>query len=63
MKTKTVIKALCIASAAAALFAQAAAEKVLKLGTVGVLVMPIGDAIATATKHLRWRRSILMMPE
>lgn len=48
MKTKTIFKALCIASAAA-LFAQsAAAEKVLKLGTVGFLGMPIGDAIEQA---------------
>lgn len=48
MKTKTVIKALCIASAAAMFAQSAAAERVLKLGTVGFLGMPIGDAIEQA---------------
>ena len=48
MKTKTVVKALCIASAAAMFAQSAAAEKVLKLGTVGFLGMPIGDAIEQA---------------
>ncbi|MFD1157393.1 TRAP transporter substrate-binding protein [Roseovarius aestuarii] len=45
---KSICKALCLASATA-LFAQSvAAEKVLKLGTVGFLGMPIGDAIDQA---------------
>lgn len=48
MKTKTVIKALCIASAVAMFAQSAAAERVLKLGTVGFLGMPIGDAIEQA---------------
>ena len=48
MRTPSVGKALCIA-AAAVLFAQpVAAEKVLKLGTVGFKGMPIGDAIDQA---------------
>lgn len=48
MKTKSVLKALCLVSAAT-LFAQpAAAGKILKLGTVGFLGMPIGDAIDQA---------------
>ncbi|MEP3278247.1 MAG: TRAP transporter substrate-binding protein [Stappiaceae bacterium] len=48
MRMKSVCRALCIASATV-LFAQtAAAEKVLKLGTVGFLGMPIGDAIDQA---------------
>jgi TRAP-type C4-dicarboxylate transport system substrate-binding protein len=48
MKLKSIGSMLCIASAAA-MFAQTAnAEKVLKLGTVGFLGMPIGDAIAEA---------------
>lgn len=48
MRMKSICKALCLASATA-LFAQAAAaEKVLKLGTVGFLGMPIGDAIDQA---------------
>ncbi len=48
MKLNSIGKALCIASAAL-LFAQpAAAEKVLKLGTVGFVGMPIGDAIDQA---------------
>jgi TRAP-type C4-dicarboxylate transport system substrate-binding protein len=48
MKMKSICKALCIASAAV-LFAQAAAAgKVLKLGTVGFIGMPIGDAIDQA---------------
>ncbi|MBG6207904.1 TRAP-type C4-dicarboxylate transport system substrate-binding protein [Labrenzia sp. EL_126] len=48
MRFETVCKAVCIASTLA-LFAQpAAAEKVLKLGTVGFLGMPIGDAIDQA---------------
>ena len=48
MKMKSICKVFCIASAAA-LFAQSAvAEKALKLGTVGRLGMPIGDAIDQA---------------
>ena len=48
MRIKSICKALCLASATA-LFAQSvAAEKVLKLGTVGFLGMPIGDAIDQA---------------
>lgn len=48
MKMTSVGKTLCIATAVA-LFAQTAvAEKVLKLGTVGRLGMPIGDAIDQA---------------
>ncbi|MFA3916649.1 TRAP transporter substrate-binding protein [Ruegeria hyattellae] len=48
MKITSIGKALCIASVAA-LFAQSAnAETVLKLGTVGRLGMPIGDAIDQA---------------
>lgn len=48
MKMKSAIRTICLASAAT-LFAQsAAAETVLKLGTVGQLGMPIGDAIAEA---------------
>ncbi|WP_299842842.1 TRAP transporter substrate-binding protein [uncultured Roseovarius sp.] len=48
MRMNSICKALCIASVTA-LFAQsAAAEKVLKLGTVGFLGMPIGDAIDQA---------------
>ncbi|SMC10468.1 TRAP transporter substrate-binding protein [Roseovarius aestuarii] len=48
MRMKSICKALCLASATA-LFAQSvAAEKVLKLGTVGFLGMPIGDAIDQA---------------
>ncbi len=48
MRVNSLGKALCIASAAF-LFAQtAAAEKVLKLGTVGFIGMPIGDAIDQA---------------
>jgi TRAP-type C4-dicarboxylate transport system substrate-binding protein len=48
MRITSIGKTLCIATAVA-LFAQtAAAEKVLKLGTVGRLGMPIGDAIDQA---------------
>ena len=48
MKMSSILKAACLASAAA-LFAQpVAAEKVLKLGTVGFIGMPIGDAIDQA---------------
>ena len=48
MRMKSVGKIFCVA-AAMAMFAQsAAAEKVLKLGTVGFLGMPIGDAIDQA---------------
>ncbi|WP_282606427.1 TRAP transporter substrate-binding protein [Pelagibius sp. Alg239-R121] len=48
MRMKSVCKALCIASIAAMFAQPAAAEKVLKLGTVGFLGMPIGDAIDQA---------------
>ena len=48
MKLQTVGKVLCIASALALSAQAAAAEKVLKLGTVGFLGMPIGDAIDQA---------------
>ena len=48
MRMKSVCKALCVASVAALLAQPAAAEKVLKLGTVGFLGMPIGDAIDQA---------------
>ncbi|GAB5469355.1 MAG: TRAP transporter substrate-binding protein [Rhodospirillales bacterium] len=48
MKLHSLCKALCIASAAAFLAQPAAAEKVLKLGTVGFIGMPIGDAIDQA---------------
>lgn len=48
MRMKSVCKALCIASVAALIAQPAAAEKVLKLGTVGFLGMPIGDAIDQA---------------
>ena len=48
MMMKSIGKAICIASVAV-LFAQpAAAQKVLKLGTVGFKGMPIGDAIDQA---------------
>ena len=48
MSLSTILKSACLASAAT-LFAQAAAaEKVLKLGTVGFIGMPIGDAIDQA---------------
>ncbi len=48
MRLSSILKVACLASATA-LFAQAAvAEKVLKLGTVGFLGMPIGDAIDQA---------------
>jgi TRAP-type C4-dicarboxylate transport system substrate-binding protein len=48
MKLKTLGKALCLASALALSAQAASAEKVLKLGTVGFLGMPIGDAIDQA---------------
>ncbi len=41
-------KALCIASVAVLVAQSAAAQKVLKLGTVGFVGMPIGDAIDQA---------------
>lgn len=48
MTFNSILKGLCFA-ATAAMFAQpAAAEKALKLGTVGFLGMPIGDAIDQA---------------
>jgi TRAP-type C4-dicarboxylate transport system substrate-binding protein len=48
MKIKSICKMLCVASSTV-VFAQAAAsETVLKLGTVGFLGMPIGDAIEQA---------------
>ena len=48
MSLSTILKSACLASAAT-LFAQAAAaEKVLKLGTVGFIGMTIGDAIDQA---------------
>ncbi len=48
MRIKSILKVLCILSATT-MFTQAAnAEKVLKLGTVGFLGMPIGDAIDQA---------------
>ena len=48
MRVKSVGKMLCIATAMAMFAQSAAAEKVLKLGTVGFLGMPIGDAIDQA---------------
>lgn len=48
MNLQTVGKVLCVASALAFSAQAAAAEKVLKLGTVGFLGMPIGDAIDQA---------------
>ncbi|WP_306115990.1 MULTISPECIES: TRAP transporter substrate-binding protein [unclassified Roseovarius] len=48
MRMKSICTALCIASATALFAHPAAAEKVLKLGTVGFLGMPIGDAIDQA---------------
>jgi TRAP-type C4-dicarboxylate transport system substrate-binding protein len=48
MKVKSIISSVCIASAIAMVAQSAAAEKVLKLGTVGFLGMPIGDAIEQA---------------
>ncbi|MFK7838246.1 MAG: TRAP transporter substrate-binding protein [Sulfitobacter sp.] len=48
MKLLNVGKVLCLASALALSAQSAAAEKVLKLGTVGFLGMPIGDAIDQA---------------
>lgn len=48
MKVKSILNSVCIASAVAMLAQSAAAEKVLKLGTVGFLGMPIGDAIEQA---------------
>jgi len=50
MKMKTVGKILCVAMATAMFAQSASAEKVLKLGTVGRLGMPIGDAIDQALK-------------
>ena len=48
MGLKSVGKILCLASALALSAGTASAEKVLKLGTVGFLGMPIGDAIDQA---------------
>ena len=48
MKMKSILKAVCVASVAVAFAQPAAAEKVLKLGTVGFIGMPIGDAIDQA---------------
>jgi TRAP-type C4-dicarboxylate transport system substrate-binding protein len=48
MKMNSVGKLLCVASAVALMGQSVAAEKVLKLGTVGFLGMPIGDAIEQA---------------
>jgi TRAP-type C4-dicarboxylate transport system substrate-binding protein len=48
MKLMTMGKAFCLASALALSAQAAAAEKVLKLGTVGFIGMPIGDAIDQA---------------
>lgn len=48
MRLRSIGKTLCIATAMALLAQSAAAEKVLKLGTVGRLGMPIGDAIDQA---------------
>lgn len=48
MRMKSIGKMLCIVSAIAMFAQSAAAEKVLKLGTVGRLGMPIGDAIDQA---------------
>lgn len=48
MKLKSVGKILCVASTMALLGQAASAEMVLKLGTVGRLGMPIGDAIDQA---------------
>lgn len=48
MKTKPAFKALFLTLAVALFAESAAAEKVLKLGTVGRLGMPIGDAIEQA---------------
>lgn len=48
MRIKTIFNALCIATVAVTFAQPAAAEKVLKLGTVGFLGMPIGDAIEQA---------------
>ena len=48
MKIKTVGKVLLVASTLAMSAQTAAAEKVLKLGTVGFIGMPIGDAIDQA---------------
>ncbi|MFU1479670.1 TRAP transporter substrate-binding protein [Roseovarius sp. C7] len=48
MKMKSIGKILCAASVAAMFAQSAVAETVLKLGTVGRLGMPIGDAIDQA---------------
>jgi TRAP-type C4-dicarboxylate transport system substrate-binding protein len=48
MNVKTVGKMLCIATTMAMMAQSASAEMVLKLGTVGRLGMPIGDAIDQA---------------
>ncbi|WP_299873007.1 TRAP transporter substrate-binding protein [uncultured Sulfitobacter sp.] len=48
MRLRTVGKMLCLASALALSAGAASAEKVLKLGTVGFIGMPIGDAIDQA---------------
>lgn len=48
MRLKSICKVLCLASATTLMAHTAMAEKVLKLGTVGFLGMPIGDAIDQA---------------
>ena len=48
MTMSSIIKVACLASATAVFAHGAAAEKVLKLGTVGFIGMPIGDAIDQA---------------
>lgn len=48
MRLKTLAKVFCLASAMALSAGGASAEKVLKLGTVGFIGMPIGDAIDQA---------------
>lgn len=48
MKMKSALRTICFASATAVFAHSAAGETVLKLGTVGQLGMPIGDAIAEA---------------
>ncbi|MCE8553437.1 TRAP transporter substrate-binding protein [Ruegeria pomeroyi] len=48
MRLKTLGKVFCLASAMALSAGGASAEKVLKLGTVGFIGMPIGDAIDQA---------------
>ena len=48
MRMKSVGKMLCVATTMAMMAQGASAEMVLKLGTVGRLGMPIGDAIDQA---------------